>query len=207
MNDRDRNGAAGKRPTTDEYLREVTIGEPRPLNGPIHLAPHDPDWPSRFNGLASRIFSALPGKVLVLEHVGSTSVPRLSAKPVIDIVLAVPNSADEPSYVPALQQRGFALTIREPNWFEHRLLKATDIESNLHVFSAGCEEIGRILAFRDWLRSHDEDRRRYEQAKRELAARTWKHVQDYADAKTTIIEEILARAGRSSFSSSADNPS
>jgi len=162
--------------------------------GPVHLAPYDPAWPSRFDVLAARISSALPGKVLLLEHVGSTSVPRLSAKPLIDIVLAVPDSADEPSYVPNLQRRGFALTIREPDWFEHRLLKSTDIESNLHVFSAGCVEIGRMLAFRDQLRNCEEDRQRYEQAKRELAARTWAHVQDYADAKTTIVEAILARA-------------
>ena len=131
---------------------------------------------------------------MLLEHVGSTSVPGLSAKPIIDIVLAVANSADESSYVPLLEEKGFVLRIREPDWFEHRVLKTPDIAGNLHVFSVGCEEIDRMLAFRNWLRSDDDDRRFYEETKRELAARTWKDIQNYADAKSEIVQEILARA-------------
>src|SRR5262249_39761032 len=111
-----------------------------------------------------------------------------------DMVLAVSNSADEPSYIPPLEQQGFVLRIREPAWFQHRLLKAPDIDGNLHVFSAGCEEINRMLAFRDWLRVHEEDRRLYEQAKRELAAQIWKYTQNYADAKSQVIHEIISRA-------------
>jgi GrpB-like predicted nucleotidyltransferase (UPF0157 family) len=178
----------------EDYLAEVTIGERKPLNGTIHLAPYDPHWPSEFARLADGIRRALGEKALILEHVGSTSVPGLSAKPVIDIVLAVADSADESSYVPPLEGEGFVLRIREPDWFEHRLFKAPHTDGNLHVFSAGCEEIGHMLAFRDWLRMHEEERSRYEKTKRALAARTWKHVQDYADAKSGIVQEILARA-------------
>lgn len=172
-------------------------GERKPLNGTIYLAPYDPDWPKQFSLHAKQIREALSQRVLLLEHVGSTSVPGLSAKPVIDMVLAVSNSADEPSYVPLLEARGFVLRIREPDWFQHRLLKAPDIAGNLHVFSIGCEEIDRMLTFRDWLRAHDEDRRLYEQTKRRLAALTWKDTQHYADAKSDVVREILSRAQRS----------
>src|SRR5258707_1301210 len=129
----------GKTATTEEYLLAVTIGERKPLNGSVYLAPYDPDWRSQFSLLADRIRDALAEKVLGVEHVGSTLVARLSAKPIIDRVLAVPNSADESSYVPPLEKQGFVLRIREPDWFEHRLLKAPDIDGNLHVFSTGCE--------------------------------------------------------------------
>lgn len=190
-------GSKGSPGGTDEYLAVVTIGERRPLNSTIHLAPYEPRWPSDFAKLANRIGGALGEQVLLLEHVGSTSVPGLSAKPIIDSVLAVHDSADERSYAPLLEREGFVLRIREPNWFEHRLFKTPEMDGNLHVFSAGCEEIGRMLTFRDWLRTHEEDRLRYEETKRALAARTWRHVQDYADAKSGIIQEILACALRS----------
>jgi GrpB-like predicted nucleotidyltransferase (UPF0157 family) len=126
--------------------------------------------------------------------VGSTSVPGLAAKPIIDILLVVPDSADEPSYLPALKSAGYVLRVREPGWFEHRLFKGPDTDINLHVFSAGAAEIDRVLRFRDWLRVTPTDRDLYLQAKRELAQRTWRHVQHYADAKTAVIQEIMDRA-------------
>lgn len=183
--------------TTEEYLRAVTVGERKPLNSVVRLAPYDPDWARQFSLHAGHVRDALSERALLLEHVGSTSVPGLWAKPVIDMVLAVSNSADEPSYVPALEARRFVLRIREPDWFQHRLLKAPDIAGNLHVFSIGCEEIDRMLMFRDWLRTHDDDRRLYEETKRRLAAHTWKHMQHYADAKSEVVREILGRAQRS----------
>jgi GrpB-like predicted nucleotidyltransferase (UPF0157 family) len=160
----------------------------------IHLAPYDGSWPVQYAALASRIREGLAGRVCVLEHVGSTAVPGLSAKPAIDIVLAVPDSTDEASYVPQLEQRDFRFGIREPDWFEHRLLKGRDVACNLHVFSAGCAEVARMLAFRDRLRVSAEDRTTYEQTKRALARRTWEQIQDYADAKSDVVRKILARA-------------
>jgi GrpB-like predicted nucleotidyltransferase (UPF0157 family) len=188
------NDSEAEKATTDEYLRAVTIGERKPHNSTIHLASYDPNWPLLYELLARRVRNTLSGKVILLEHVGSTSIPGLSAKPVIDMVLAVVDSTEEPSYIPPLEAEGFVLRIREPDWFEHRLLRASDVNSNLHVFSAGCDEIDRMLTFRNWLRIHDADRRLYETSKRELAARTWKHVQNYADAKSQVIENILTRA-------------
>ena len=188
--------AMGREQTTQERLAAVTIGAPEPLNGSIQLAPYDPDWPLKFASLAARIRQALADRVVLLEHAGSTSVEHLSAKPIIDMVLAIADSSDESAYVPLLESHGFRLRIREPAWFEHRLLKFADPEANLHVFSAGCAEIDRMLAFRDRLRTHEGDRRLYEESKVALAARSWEYVQDYADAKSDIIRAILARAGR-----------
>jgi GrpB-like predicted nucleotidyltransferase (UPF0157 family)/photosystem II stability/assembly factor-like uncharacterized protein len=183
----------------DERLRSVTIGEPQLLAGPVLLADYDPDWPQLFRHEAGRIRDALGPRALQVEHVGSTSVPGLAAKPTIDISLAVANSADEQAYVPALQAAGYVLRIREPDWFEHRLFGRPDARVNLHVFSAGCTEIDRMLRFRDRLRRNHEDRALYERTKRELAQRDWKYVQNYADAKSAVVEAILARSGEAAF--------
>jgi len=121
----------------------------------------------------------------------------LSAKPVIDMVLVVEASPDEASYVPALEGVGFTLRIREPDWYEHRMLSPREGGANLHVFTAGCPEVEKMVRFRDWLRGHETDRALYDRTKRELAARTWKYVQHYADAKTAVVEEIMTRADAS----------
>jgi GrpB-like predicted nucleotidyltransferase (UPF0157 family) len=182
------------RETTEEQLQAVTIGELVPLHKPIEFVDYDPQWPHLFERQAEHIRAALNGQVCQLEHVGSTSVPGLAAKPIIDIVLVVPDAADEASYVPALEAAGYTLRIREPEWYEHRVLKRTEPMCNLHVFSPGCPEVARMLRFRDWLRTHPEDRELYEETKRTLAARNWKYVQNYADAKTGVVEQILRRA-------------
>jgi GrpB-like predicted nucleotidyltransferase (UPF0157 family) len=182
--------------TSEDDLRAVTVGELTPLSGPIHLADYDPAWPALFEREAARIRAALGEQVRLLEHAGSTSVPGLAAKPIIDIVLAVPDSADEAAYLPALESAGYMLRIREPEWYEHRLFKGPDTDINLHVFSAGCVEIGKMLRFRDHLRANDADRVLYEQTKRDLAAQQWAYVQHYADSKSRVVEEIVARAER-----------
>lgn len=164
-------------------------------DGPVTLAESDPAWPRLYEREAARVRSALGDRVVLLEHVGSTSVPGLAAKPRIDMLLAVPDSGDEPAYVPPLEAAGYELRLREPGWHEHRLLRGPDTDINLHVFSRGSTEIGQMLLFRDWLRTHPDDLALYEATKRELGARTWQYVQDYADAKTAVVDEILARAG------------
>jgi GrpB-like predicted nucleotidyltransferase (UPF0157 family) len=121
-------------------------------------------------------------------------VPGLIAKPIIDIVLVVADSADEASYVPALAAEGYVLRIREPDWHQHRLLKGPETDVNLHVFSVGSAEVERMLRFRDLLRANPETRELYAKTKRELARRTWKYVQNYADAKSEVVEAILASA-------------
>ncbi len=174
-------------------MQAVTIGERKPHRGPVELVDYDPEWPALFRREEERIRDALEERALQVEHAGSTSVPGLIAKPIIDIVLAVADSTDEEAYVPALEDAGYVLRIREPDWFEHRLLKDQDPSVNLHVFSAGCPEIDRMLRFRDRLRTNDADRELYARAKRELAEQNWEYVQNYADAKTSVVEEILDR--------------
>lgn len=181
-------------PLTDDEIRASTVGELVEHNATIHLAEYDPEWPRLYEREAKRLRDALGASALVIEHVGSTSVPGLAAKPVIDMVLVVCDSSDEDAYVPRLENAGYVLRIREPDWHEHRLFKGPDTNMNAHTFSPGCVEVERMLAFRDWLRTHENDRLLYENAKRELAAREWKHVQNYADAKSAVVEEIVARA-------------
>ena len=110
------------------------------------------------------------------------------------MLLVVIDSADEDAYVRDLVATGYVLRIRETNWFEHRMFNGPDTEINLHVFSSGCPEIDRMLIFRDWLRCNAADRALYANTKLALAQEEWKYVQNYADAKTAVIEEILARA-------------
>ena len=129
-----------------------------------------------------------------MEHIGSTAVPGLVAKPIIDILLVVANSADESSYVPALEAAGYVLRIREPDWHQHRLFKGPDTNINLHVFTTGSEEIRRVLILRDSLRTNEADRQLYARTKQSQASRKWKYVQNYADAKSEVVNAILARA-------------
>jgi GrpB-like predicted nucleotidyltransferase (UPF0157 family) len=160
----------------------------------VVISDYDPRWRELFDAEAARLRAVLGGRALRIEHTGSTSVPGLAAKPVIDIILVVADSADERGYLPSLEAAGYCLQIREPEWYEHRMLKGPDADINLHVFSAGCVEIDRVLMFRDWLRESAADRELYERTKRGLAESEWSSVQDYADAKTAVIEEILERA-------------
>jgi GrpB-like predicted nucleotidyltransferase (UPF0157 family) len=181
-------------PMTEDEIRAAVVGELKPLEGPILLADYDPAWPALFEREAARIRGALGEAARLVEHAGSTSVPGLAAKPIIDIVLAVPDSANEASYVPALEAAGYVLRIREPEWFEHRVFKGPDTNVNLHVFNVGAGEIERMLLFRDWLRTNPADRGLYLQTKRELVNRDWQYVQNYADAKTAVVDAIIERA-------------
>jgi GrpB-like predicted nucleotidyltransferase (UPF0157 family) len=183
----------GRAPMTEDEIRAAWVTEPPRLAGRIELADYDPEWPRLFRREADRIRAVLGERVVRLEHVGSTSVPGLAAKPIIDILLVVPDSGDEPAYVPELEAAGYVLVIREPEWHQHRAFKGPDTNVNLHVHSPGSPEIERFLRFRDRLRSDPADRERYQRAKRELAQQDWRYVQQYADAKSEVVEEIIAR--------------
>jgi len=181
-------------PMTEEQLQRATVGELKPHEAPITLVEYDLAWPQDFAREAKRIKTALGKQEILVEHIGSTAVPGLVAKPIIDILLVVANSADESSYVPALEAAGYVLRIREPDWHQHRLFKGPDTNINLHVFTTGSEEIRRVLILRDWLRTNEADRQLYARTKQSLASRKWKYVQNYADAKSEVVNAILARA-------------
>jgi GrpB-like predicted nucleotidyltransferase (UPF0157 family) len=91
----------------------------------ILIVDYDLAWRDLFQREADRVRDLLGGQIIELEHVGSTSVPGLAAKPIIDILLVVANSADENSYLASLESGAYLLRIREPNWYEHRLFKGT----------------------------------------------------------------------------------
>jgi GrpB-like predicted nucleotidyltransferase (UPF0157 family) len=181
-------------PFTEAEIRSHAIGELKPLAGPILIVDYDPRWPELFAREAHRIRAVLGWRALRIEHTGSTSVPGLAAKPIVDMLLVVTDSADEAAYGPALEAAGYVLRIRETNWYEHRMFNGPDTDSNLHVFSPECPEIDRVLMFRDWLRTNAADRDLYARTKLALALKEWTSVQNYADAKTIVIEEIIARA-------------
>jgi len=183
----------GHEPMTEEQLRATTVGELRVHGGPIELVDYEPSWPEMFAREAERIAGALGEVDLRIEHVGSTAVPGLAAKPIIDILLVVADSADEETYAAALEAVGYVLRVREPDWYEHRMFRDPDANVQVHVLSKGCPEIERMLLFRDRLRMHDPDRELYERKKRELARKDWTFVQNYADAKGDVVEEIIAR--------------
>jgi GrpB-like predicted nucleotidyltransferase (UPF0157 family) len=176
----------------EERQREFIIGE---IESPaIVVVDYDPAWQGRFRLEEARIRAALGEAALSVEHIGSTSVPGLAAKPIVDILLVVEDSADEASYLPALEEAGYVLRVREPDFDEHRMFRTPEKDVHVHVFSPGSKEIERYLLLREQLRENEEDRELYVRTKRELASREWPSMQHYAEAKTEVIEGIIARA-------------
>ena len=181
--------------------------EPDPDENPWVLGPppavqvriSDPDegWPDRFRSLAADLRATLGAVALEVEHVGSTSVPGLAAKDVIDIDLTVADPRDEASYLPALEAAGWQLVVREPSWHQHRgFARERGPAANLHVFGPDCPETVRHRMFRDWLRTHPDDRDRYAEAKRAAAPGSG-GVMAYNARKQDTIREIYDRLFRS----------
>ncbi|MGM1064699.1 GrpB family protein [Saccharothrix sp. Mg75] len=169
------------------------LGPPPPEE--VRIVPYDPGWPRCYERLVADVRAALGDAVLDVEHVGSTSVPGLAAKDVVDISLTVADPRDEHAYVPALERLGYVLVIREPSFHEHRALRLAEPRANLHVYGPDCPEAIRVRMFRDWLRAHPEDRERYEAAKR-AAVPGGGHVMDYNARKQDVIREIYDRLFR-----------
>ena len=175
----------------DDYLRKVLVHGPEPVW--VEVVDYDRRWPARYERYAARLRVVLGDRLILIEHIGSTSVPGLAAKPVIDIVIGVADPDDEAGYVADLEGEGYDLRVREPG---HRCLRGGDPDGpvNLHCYRPDDAEVRRYLAFRDRLRVDTADRDRYAAAKRALAGREWPGTNYYADAKLPIIEEILSRS-------------
>jgi GrpB-like predicted nucleotidyltransferase (UPF0157 family) len=176
----------------DEALETGLIGGVEKRE--IEIVDYNPGWPNKFQTYAKIIASALGDGALRIEHIGSTSVPGLAAKPIIDILLVVRASAEEPSYVPQMESAGYVLRVREPGFHEHRMFRTPERDGHIHVFSLGSPEIERYLTFRDRLVRNAEDRQLYEATKRRLAAQPWPDMNAYAEAKTGVIGRIIAAA-------------
>jgi len=183
-------------PRTEDEIMVGRVGTLERLDAPVVLAEPDPAWPVVAAQLVADIRRVLGPVARLVEHAGSTSIPGLAAKPVIDLVLGVPDPADEDAYVDRLGRLGYVLRVREPEWHEHRLLRHVDPRVNLHVFGIGSVEIDRMLALRDHLRTDAADLAFYLRTKRGLARRRWELMQQYADAKGEVVEQIVARALR-----------
>ena len=171
-------------------VRDVEIvGGPEPLT--IGLHDHDPAWAERYEEHRARITAALTGLHVAVEHIGSTAVPGLAAKPIVDVAVSVPDVTDEAAYLAPLLGAGYELRVREPG---HRLVRTPDRGVHVHVYEHGATAVDDYLLLRDRLRSDPADRELYERTKRELMERPWDDMNAYADAKTAVIEAIRARA-------------
>jgi len=175
---------------TDDPVEKGVIGVVEKCD--ITIAEYDATWPALFAKHAKIIGEALAGAAWRIEHIGSTSVPGLAAKPIIDILVVVKDSTDESVYLRQLEATGYVLRVREPDWHEHRMFGTRDKDLHIHIYSDGCPEITRTLTFRDRLRRNANDRNRYEQTKRQLATQNWTDINAYAQAKTDVIEEVIA---------------
>lgn len=167
------------------------------MSAPISIEDYDPRWPDQFETLRSKIAAALGPIAAAVEHVGSTAVPGLAAKPIIDIDVLLRSAPDLPSAIRSLTSLGYAhegdLGVAGREAFRP---PACDIQHHLYVCPTSEPEYRRHLAFRDHLRSHPEDAKAYAQLKRTLAARCSGR-EAYTQAKTEFVEHIL-RLGRES---------
>ncbi|HGM6860827.1 TPA: GrpB family protein [Serratia rubidaea] len=164
----------------------------KPRQEEIDVVDYDPRWPQRFAQEKARLKRALGPYALHIEHVGSTAVPALAAKPIIDIDLLVADPANEAGYIPPLTALGYVHTIREPSWYQHRMLRLDAPQINLHVFAIGSPEHLRHRLFRDWLIAHPEDRQRYVASKRR-ARQGVNTMTDYNRNKQETVRQIYAK--------------
>ncbi|GAB1641147.1 GrpB family protein [Krasilnikovia sp. MM14-A1259] len=164
-----------------------------PPNGwrTIVIENYNPAWAERYDTIAAALRGALGDSILELEHVGSTSVPGLAAKAIVDVDLVIADTESETRYVPALEKLGYVLVLREPWWHGHRMLVDTEEDVHVHVWPQGAPEVTRHRLFRDWLRTHPDDRELYASTKRRLARDAADG--DYTMAKSEVIDAIFTR--------------
>lgn len=163
----------------------------------LEVVDYDPNWPAQYEALRARIAAAMGPAALSISHVGSTCVPGLAAKPVIDIDIIVADIRDESTYVPALEKAGFQFLLREPDWYEHRLFVSYNPSANIHIWTPTSGQITRHSAFTAWLKAHPEDLEKYAQAKRDACKEAQEHgetVNQYADRKNAVLKEVMTRA-------------
>ncbi len=182
--------AEADRRELDEHLDRVLIGGREERE--VTIVDYDPSWVERFKEQRSRIRRALGPSARSVEHIGSTAVPGLAAKPIVDIIVSVDDPNDERTYRTQLQAAGYVLRVREP---DHRMFQTPERDVHLHVWRSGSDDERRHLIFRDWLRTHPADRAAYEHTKRMLAGK-WPDMNYYANAKSEVIGRIMDAATR-----------
>jgi GrpB-like predicted nucleotidyltransferase (UPF0157 family) len=160
----------------------------------VVLAEPDPAWAVRFEGWRTRLTEAIGPAVVRIEHIGSTAVPGLAAKPIVDVLLAVRDATDEPSYVPGCEAAGLELFTRDD---EHRFFvnaPPEPIDVHVHACDAGGTFERDHLLFRDYLLAEAGERRAYEALKRDAAAHWHEDRMAYTYAKNGWILDLLERA-------------
>ena len=162
----------------------------------IEILHYDPDWPNRYDRWRERIQSTVGAAAVTIEHVGSTSVPGLSAKPIIDIQVAVRDLRDEPAYVPGLEQAGVQLRSRDDYHRYFRPFPEQPRDVHVHVCAVGSDWEREHLLFRDYLRAHQPARIAYAAAKRQAASVWSDDGVAYTDAKAHVILAIMDEAER-----------
>ncbi|GAA4760254.1 GrpB family protein [Nocardioides endophyticus] len=161
--------------------------------GDLVLADYDPNWPGWYASHERRVATAL-GTAVQIEHIGSTSVPGLAAKPILDILVTVEDITAEEDYLDQLLDAGYELRVREPG---HRMVRTPARDVHVHIHEVGDHEALDLLSFRDHLRSEPGDRDLYERTKRALIDQDWADMNAYAGGKTAVIVEIMERARKS----------
>lgn len=175
---------------------EWTSGEQRASQERIDVTPYDATWPARFASMRARLAAALGAVALRIDHVGSTSVPGLAAKPIVDVQVSVRDHAHEAAYVPAIEELGFVLRARDD---QHRYFKpppGSPRTHQIHVCSAGGDWERDHLLFRDYLRAHPARADEYGALKTALALKFGDDRVGYTDAKTSFILDALELASR-----------
>jgi len=157
----------------------------------LFLIDYDGAWASDYAVHQARIQDALGRIAAAVEHIGSTSVPGLAAKPIIDILVTVPDITAEEDYLEPLIAAGYVLRVREPG---HRLVRTEQRDVHVHILEVDDPAATDYLLLRDQLRIDEADRQLYEATKRDLTARDWPDMNAYADAKTAVIEQIKDHA-------------
>ena len=158
-----------------------------------HLAVvgYDESWPGIFLHHQGRLRKALGTVAVEVEHIGSTSVPGLAAKPIVDILVTVDDITAEEDYLRPLLAAGYELRTREPG---HRLVRTPARDVHVHILQRGIQAVDNYLRFRNRLRADTDDRILYEDTKRALLNQGFDDMNAYADAKTAVIAAIMGRA-------------
>jgi GrpB-like predicted nucleotidyltransferase (UPF0157 family) len=168
------------------------VGQSR--DEPIEIVTYDLDWPDRFEEIRARLAAALVPTALRIDHVGSTAVPGLAAKPIIDVQVSVPDVEDEAAYKDAIEGLGFELRWMEPGHRYFRPPPELPRLTQIHVCTFGSQWERVHLLFRDYLRTHAETRWAYKQLKWQLATQYRDDRIAYTDAKGPFVEQTLAAA-------------
>lgn len=168
-----------------------------PDTKPVSIVEPRDSWQKDGEALIQQIRDAIGPRAIRLDHIGSTSVGGMPAKPIIDVDLTIADPSKEEEWLPQLEDTGLILTVREPWWFHHRMLETPERDAHIHVFGPDSAEPLKHLVLRNWLRESEEDRQLYAQTKRDAAAETvarGETLNEYNQRKQEVLRAIYQRA-------------